>query len=287
MTLVFCYSLWRPYLNGNGLTLDNPQLFTHPSMRPSFFHQSFLPLFPCTSVTRCYRTFIPFKNNTRMFLACNLTVCCSQRRFVLHPPLHTSPHSDNTAICLVIHPSSNTFFPHLNSPFLSPFTQPRLSPPLPPSLPHHLSQEFHLSLHQPFHGNISMSFSSPLRLSLFFMNLGPLCCRLTSLPVAPRSCRTILSGWSDCSRCSQATNICFPPVPLSLYSADQHYRFKLPKAGCPYCGLNVQLGDITAKYAAANTWGVHWISGGKVETLCIKRVQGSSEQINMAVLNLP
>lgn len=97
------------------LNSENPQLSTHLSIR------SFITLLPVSyflyrekSHTRSYRfstrRFICYKNNTQMFFTCILLpVCCSQCCVVLYPPFHTSTLPDNTAICLVIHPSSNYF----------------------------------------------------------------------------------------------------------------------------------------------------------------------------------
>lgn len=94
------------------LNSDEPQLSTHLS------RHSFINLLPASSflyinrpLTLCYRytqVHLPQKKhhtNVVFFFA----TCCSQCPFVLHPPLHTSTLFDNTAICLVIHPSSNTF----------------------------------------------------------------------------------------------------------------------------------------------------------------------------------
>lgn len=138
------------------LNADNPQLSTHLSIHYFIYLLTCLfspvnPRFPVIAL----HTFIHFLKHYKNDMTCIFVppVCFSECPLVLYPPLHTSTLSDNTAICLVIHPSSNTFS------FLSPFTQQRLS--------FHLF--LHLSLHQPFHGNISLPFSSLSTLSFLFL----------------------------------------------------------------------------------------------------------------------
>ncbi len=95
------------------LICDNSQLSTHLSIH------SFISLLPlCTSrdsVTSLLQLYtVSFISKTpHDFWTCILQlVSLSQCPFVLHPPLHTSTLSDNTAIFLVIQePSTSNTFP--------------------------------------------------------------------------------------------------------------------------------------------------------------------------------
>lgn len=205
----FCYSLWRPYLNGSGLTLTvHSCLHIYQSILSSIFYLSVHQEAP---LPLCYRYRVLFFSKTPhkmlflfFFSTCILLpVCYSRCPFVLHPPLHTSSllwqHS-----YLSGHPS--IFKHHLSSPF--------------PSL---------LLLNTCL---LFFFFSPPSQTNLFtatslcdlaiFVPFPPCCCcffflsLILSPATSPSSHSGLshpesgLSGWSDCSRCSQATNICFP-----------------------------------------------------------------------------
>lgn len=111
---VFCYSLWRPYLNGNSLTLTiHSCLHIYQSILSSIFY---LSLLSCTSrnctladAASVHTASFVSKTTHKCFCLRLVTCLCSQCSFVLYPPLHTSTLPDSTAICLVIHPSSNNF----------------------------------------------------------------------------------------------------------------------------------------------------------------------------------
>lgn len=128
---VFCYSFWRPYLNGSGLTLTtHSRLHFYQSILSSIFYLSVhqeLPLPPTlpppytvSFVSKIAQKIVFYLHlATRLFLS-------KVPAFVLHPSLHTSL-SDNTAFCLVIHPSSNTFPWTVHCPLFFFFTQQKLS----------------------------------------------------------------------------------------------------------------------------------------------------------------
>ena len=102
------------------LNSDNPQLSTRLSIH------SFINLLPVSSflyikrppslARRRYAQFHGFQTrhtNVCCFFFFStyvlLLVCFSPCSLVLYPPVHTSTLPDSAAICLVIHPSLNTF----------------------------------------------------------------------------------------------------------------------------------------------------------------------------------
>lgn len=170
----FCYSLWRPYLNGSGLTLTvHSCLHIYQSILSSIFYLSVHQEAP---LPLCYRYRVLFFSKTPhkmlflfFFSTCILLpVCYSRCPFVLHPPLHTSSllwqHS-----FLSGHPS--IFKHHLSSPF-------------PSLLLLNTCLLFFFFLpsitNQPFHGNISLRFShlrtlsTLLLLGFFYLSSSPL-----------------------------------------------------------------------------------------------------------------
>lgn len=169
---VFCYSMWRPYLNGNGLTLTSHScLHIYQGILSSIFY---LPLLSSTSTgrslsaTAIHRFIYLKKNTTQMlfFFFCYLLLSVS-----LCPSPSTSHiYSLWQHSYLSGHPSVFKHLSHMNSPFLSPSTE-AFFPSFfsfffPPS------QIFHVLLHQPFHGNISPPFSYlPTLFSLLFSYL--------------------------------------------------------------------------------------------------------------------
>lgn len=162
---VICYSFWRPYLNGNGLTLTiHSCLHIFQSVLSSIFYLSLLsctsrdPLLACSRTPSLLLLLLLLLPCTVSFVSEKPHECCCccfyyylhlcylfLPSFVLYPPLHTSTVPDNTAICLVIHPSSNTF-PTWRAHFSYPSFNRQLSFHLTSSLSHF----FHLSLNHFF-----------------------------------------------------------------------------------------------------------------------------------------
>ena len=181
----FCYSLWRPYLNGSGLTLTvHSCLHIYQSILSSIFYLSVHQEAP---LPLCYHYRVLFFSKTShkmLFFVllfqpafCYLFVTPGvPSSFTLH--FTHLLFSVNTAICLVIHPSSNTTRAvHFPLSFYS----------------KHAFFFFFLPsiTNQPFHGNISLPFSYLPTLStlLFFFISHPLPCHITLLPLRPFSSR--------------------------------------------------------------------------------------------------
>lgn len=92
-----------------------------------------------------------------------------------------------------------------------------------------LLQIFHILLHQSFHCNISLSFTSlPTPSSLFFISF-PLSCHLTFLPIIPLSNPELSYLAAVTAAAVARPQTSASPVPQHLYSADQTNRFNSPK----------------------------------------------------------
>lgn len=193
---VVCCFLWRPYLNGNGLTLTihGCRHIFQFILSSIFFHQPLSLFSAATCPHRRSRWFDYITYSKCFFFFCLLwillSVCFSLCCTILSCPPHARPAWRQQPLG---HPQTPLFAPCFFLP---------------------ASRIFHLTFRQSFHlSAISPSLSiyvafSPSFLFFFHFLLPP------SLFATPALCSlytALLFGRSDCSRCSRTTNICFPP----------------------------------------------------------------------------
>lgn len=200
------------------LSSDNSQLSTHLSIHP-FIHllpvSTFLYIKESLIRRYCCIPFNPSQMQRRnAFISCTLlhvcfVLCPSPLSvvFLCLPLLHTSIL--NMTKWLSVWWSIFKHLSHLSGPFHSLlFLQRKLCSQTFLLFLYHKSFIFHFFILFIISRCLPFSPLSPISsLSVFLLSLSACWYRTLLLPL---SSRTILSGWSECSRCSQAANICFP-----------------------------------------------------------------------------
>lgn len=193
---VVCCFLWRPYLNGNGLTLTihGCRHIFQFILSSIFFHQP-LSLFSAATCPHRRNRWFDYITYSKCFFffssSLDFAICLF---FSVAPSsaAHRTPglpgvSSRSVILKRLFSPHVSFSLPHVS--FISHFDNPFISVPFLP-----------LSLY--LRSLFSLFF-------IFFHFLLP-----PSLFATPALCSlytALLFGRSDCSRCSRTTNICFPP----------------------------------------------------------------------------
>lgn len=191
---VVCCFLWRPYLNGNGLTLTihGCRHIFQFILSSIFFHQPLSLFSAATCPHRRSRWFDYITYSKCFFFFCLLWILLSVCFSLLHHPLLPTARPACLASAAARSSSNASFRPMFLSPCLT-----------------YLSSHISTILSSQCHFSLSIYVAFSPSFFIFFHFLLP-----PSLFATPALCSlytALLFGRSDCSRCSRTTNICFPP----------------------------------------------------------------------------